>query len=75
MFCLRQVSQITRLAGSALSHFSDHPADDVAAEDVQDHVEIEVGPFDWPEQFGDVPTPDLIRAGGQQRRFLVGMTE
>ena len=28
------------------------------------------------EKFGDVPTPDLIQAGGQQLRFLVvGMTE
>ena len=34
-----------------------HPTDDVAAEDVQDHVEIEVGPLYGTTQLGDVPAP------------------
>src|SRR5262249_36091738 len=36
------------------------PAYDVTAENVQDDVEIEVGPFDRPEQLCDVPTLDLV---------------
>jgi hypothetical protein len=28
---------------------SDHPAGDVTAEDIEDHVEIKVGPFNWAE--------------------------
>ena len=67
-----QVSSINCLASSALSPGRDHPADDVAAEDVEDHVEIEVGPLGRTEEFGDVPAPDLIGAGGQQFRLLVG---
>ena len=38
----------------------DPPADDVAAEDVDDDVEIEVGPFGRAHQLGDVPGPDLV---------------
>src|SRR5438552_3776124 len=44
----------------------DHPAHDVATEQIQDHVEIEVGPLRRPEQLGDIPAPDLIRSGGQE---------
>jgi hypothetical protein len=49
-----------------------HPAGDVAAEDVEHHVEIKVGPFGrtWP--LGDVPTPKLVWRRGQQLRLLVG---
>ena len=38
----------------------DHPAHDVAAEDVQDHVEVEAGPLRRPLELGDVPGPDLV---------------
>ena len=48
-----------------------HPADDVAAEDVEDDVEIEVGPLGRAAQLGDVPTPKLIGRGGQQFRLLI----
>jgi hypothetical protein len=44
----------------------EHPPDDVATEDVEDHIEIEVGPLGWPEELGDVPAPDFIGARGQQ---------
>ncbi len=50
----------------------DHPAGDVTAEDIQDHVEVEVGPFRRTEQLGDVPAPELIGSGRQQFRLLVG---
>src|SRR5277367_6930929 len=36
------------------------PSNDVTAEDVHDHVQLEVHPFLWAEQLGDVPTPNLI---------------
>ena len=50
----------------------DHPAGDVAAEDIEDDVEIEVGPLGRTQQLGDVPAPELIGRGGQQLRLLVG---
>lgn len=33
----------------------EHPADHIAAENVQDHIEIEVAPLDGPEKLGDIP--------------------
>jgi len=45
---------------------SDHPANYVTAEDIQDHVEIEVRPLRRAEQFRDVPAPELVGTGGQQ---------
>src|ERR1035437_2931973 len=50
----------------------DHPAGDVAAEDIQDDVEIEVGPLGGSEQLGDVPAPELIGSRRQPFRLLVG---
>ena len=50
----------------------DHPADHVAAEDVEDHVEVEVGPLGRPQELGDVPGPDLVGRGGQQFGLGVG---
>ena len=44
----------------------DHPADRVPAVDVEDHVEVVVGPFRRAVQLGDVPGPDLVRAGRHQ---------
>jgi hypothetical protein len=44
----------------------EHPPDDVATEDVEDHIEIEVGPLRRAEQLGDVPAPDFVGARGQQ---------
>ena len=45
----------------------DHPADDITAEDVEDDVEVEVGPLGRTAQFGDVPAPDFIRASPAAR--------
>src|SRR5437588_2418442 len=50
----------------------DHPAGNVAAEDIDDDVEIEVGPLDWTPQLGAVPAPKLVGRRGQQLGFLVG---
>src|SRR5437879_7188979 len=51
---------------------SDHPAGNVAAEDVEDHVQVEVRPFRRSEQLGDVPAPELIGSRGHQFGLLVG---
>src|ERR1700686_1026071 len=52
------------------------PADAPPAEDIDDYVKIEVGPFGRPHQLGDVPGPDLVGAFGEQFRLLInGMAE
>src|SRR5258705_1254954 len=48
-----------------------HPPGDIAAEDIEDYVEIEVGPLGWSEQLGDVPTPELLGSRRQKFRLLV----
>jgi len=50
----------------------DHPTDHVAAEDIQDDVEMIGGPFHRAAQLGDVPAPQLIGFGSQQLRLLIG---
>ncbi len=47
----------------------DAPADHAAAEDVEDHIEIEVGPLGWSHQLGDVPGPDFVGTFGQHSGF------
>jgi len=42
----------------------DHPAGDVAAEDVEDDIEIEVGPLGRTQQFGDVPRRTAVQRKG-----------
>jgi len=39
----------------------DHPADGVAREDIQDHVEVIPGPFRRAAQLGYVPRPHFVR--------------
>ena len=52
----------------------DHPADRVAAEDVEHDVEVEVRPLRRPQQFGDIPGPGLVRGRGHQFGFgVLGM--
>ena len=54
----------------------DHPADDVAAENVEDDVQVEVGPLGPPEELGDVPAPQLVRLRREQLGTrVVGMPE
>src|SRR4051812_4579574 len=62
-----------QFCGFALSH---HPADDKAAEQVEDYVEIKVGPLGRTAQFRNIPSPDLVGSCGQQFWFPInGMTE
>ena len=51
--------------GGALG-IGDAPADNPAAEDIEDDVEIEVGPFRRSRQLCYIPGPDLIGAFGEQ---------
>src|SRR5437867_2711365 len=54
----------------------EHPSGNVAAEDVKDHVEVEVGPLHRTEELVDVPRPDLVWCRGQQLWLpVVGVTE
>jgi len=57
--------QVSRLA---LSH---HPAHHIATEDLEDDIQIEVGPHRRTAQLGDVPRPQLVGSGGQQ--FWLGV--
>ena len=65
-----------RLEQARRFRVGDIPADDPAAEDVDDDVEVEVGPFGRPHQLGDVPGPDLVGPFGEQFGLLVdGMAQ
>ena len=44
----------------------DHPPDHGSAEDVEQHVQVEVRPGFRPQQARDVPAPGLVRCGGHQ---------
>ena len=48
-----------------------HPADNAAAVDVEDHVQVVVSPFFRTLELGDVPRPDFVRGGRKQFRLLV----
>ena len=68
---------LNRIGDELLGQFrrfarSDHPADNVAAEDVEDDVEMEVTPLDWPLYFRDIPTPHFVGPDRQQFRFGIG---
>ena len=45
---------------------SEQPTDDVAAVDIEDHVEMEAGPFGRALQFGDIPGPHFVGPDRQQ---------
>jgi hypothetical protein len=42
------------------------PADDIAAEDVEQDVEVVVAPLYRADELCDVPAPDLVGAGREQ---------
>src|SRR5689334_14957248 len=71
IFCFSQVSSLSVLANSAPSRGDNHPTNNIAAEDIEDDVQVKVGPLGRSAQLGDVPTPQLIRGGGQQFRLLI----
>src|SRR5947208_5642545 len=77
----RQLSRLdflfaTRIRNEPFGQFrtftvGNHPAHHIAAEDVEDHVEIEICPLRGTEQFRDIPAPELVGASGQQFRLRV----
>ena len=69
MFCHGVLEECFELNGTF--RMLDAPAHHAAAEDVEDDVEIEVGPFHRPHQFGDVPGPHLIWPFGQELGLLI----
>jgi len=65
-----------RLGDQLLGQFGgfpqgDHPADDIAAENIQDHIQVETGPFGRAFEFRDIPAPDLVRRSGQEFRLSI----
>jgi hypothetical protein len=60
------------VASSADSVGGQQPADDVAAEDVEDDVEVVVLTSVWATQFRDVPRPNLVRLRGHELGLLLG---
>src|SRR6201994_4924819 len=58
-------------AGNQIISVGDAPADDAAADDVEDDVQVEIRPFGWSHQLGDIPRPDLVGGFGQQLGLLV----
>ena len=50
---------------------SDHPTDDVAAKNIEDHVQVKARPLGRSLQFADVPAPDFIRSDREQLRLGV----
>ena len=49
--------------------FGDQPADHIAAENIQDVVQVVVSPFGRTQQPGNVPAPELVGLGRQQLRL------
>lgn len=50
----------------------EHPPDDVAGVDVDDAVQVEVGPLRGPVELRDVPGPHLVGGFSDQLRFHAG---
>ncbi len=48
-----------------------HPAYNVATEDVHDHIQIKICPFYRAKELGNVPGPDLIWPCSQKLRLLI----
>src|SRR6266478_4355931 len=49
-----------------------HTVGDVTAEEIEDHVPVEVRPFNLPELLGYIPAPQLLGSGGHHLGLLVG---
>lgn len=48
-----------------------HPADNITAVDIEDHIEMVIRPLGRTLQLGNIPRPDLVGAGGQHFRLLI----
>jgi hypothetical protein len=47
---------------------ADTPANNAAAEDIDHHIEVVVGPPPGPLELGYIPAPHLVRPGGKELR-------
>ena len=69
MFCDRVIEEwLEKCRRFGIGHT---PANNPAAEDIEDDVKIEIRPFRRPHQFGNVPRPDLVGSLRQQFRLLI----
>ena len=76
MFWRARVVAISSSARLADFAFGDEPTYPIATENIQDVVQIVVSPLGWPQQFGDIPAPQLVGLGRQQLGLDVsGVTE
>jgi hypothetical protein len=50
----------------------DHPAHDIAAEDIKDDVQVIATPLAWTLELGDIPAPDFVGLQGQQFGLGIG---
>src|SRR5208337_472048 len=48
-----------------------HPADNIAAEDIHDHIQVKVSPLYRTEKFGYVPRPNLVRGCSQKLWLMI----
>ena len=71
MSCLRQLSAMRALRERGTFSVSQHPANHVAGEDVEDDVEVVVGPLDGATKLRYIPRPNLVGRFGQQLRLGV----
>ena len=67
------VDALLEQLGGELARFAmrQHPAHRVAAEEVEQHVELVVGPLLRGAELGDVPRPHLVRTGRQELGTLI----
>ena len=70
--CCSAACSIRALASWAFYAVLDRPADDVAAEHVEDHVQVEPGPLRRALQLAHVPGPQLVGPLGEQLGLRVG---
>src|SRR3990172_9125783 len=69
-FSNKSLSQYRRLSGG------NHPANNIAAEDVHNHIQVKICPFYRAKEFGNIPGPYLVRPCSQKLRLLIyGMTQ
>ncbi|OPX92834.1 MAG: hypothetical protein A4E58_03219 [Syntrophorhabdus sp. PtaB.Bin006] len=69
LFLAGLFNQFTSKSGKLpVSH---HPACHIAAEDIEDHIEIVIGPFLRSLEFGDIPGPYFIGALREELRLRI----
>ena len=52
--------------------WGNQPAHHETTEDIQNHIQVEIGSLGWAFEFGDIPGPDLVGGLGQQLWLGIG---